>query len=75
MNDLGTGQVDVIPGASAGAIQPLPQAAATPNPEEWIRWGVGSASSDSGVMVTPTSAMRHSPIWQGINIISGDVGQ
>ena len=75
MNDLGTGQVDVIPGASAGAIQPLPQAAATTNPEEWIRWGVGSASSDSGVMVTPTSAMRHSPIWQGINIIAGDVGQ
>ena len=34
-----------------------------------------SLRSDSGERVTPLSAMGHGPVWQAVNILSGDVGQ
>lgn len=34
-----------------------------------------SITSGSGERVTPLSAMGHGPVWQAVNILSGDVGQ
>lgn len=45
------------------------------NPEKWMLEWWGGASADSGVAVGPTSAMKYGPWFQGINIISSDIGK
>jgi HK97 family phage portal protein len=44
-------------------------------PAEWFsEWATGG-KSDAGVPVTGYTALTHCPLWQGVNIISGDFGQ
>lgn len=35
----------------------------------------GGGASDSGVSVTPTSAMGYPPLWRAINLVAGDVAK
>lgn len=45
------------------------------DPEAWeALYGSGSRS-DSGVSVTPTKALSHAAMWQGVGMISGDVAR
>lgn len=45
------------------------------HPQEWFYdWATGG-QSDSGVKVNGYTALSHCPLWQGVNIIAGDVGQ
>jgi HK97 family phage portal protein len=46
------------------------------NPQQWlIDWAHGGARNDSGVAVNGFSALTNCALWQGINIIAGDIGQ
>lgn len=46
------------------------------NPAAWfLDWARGGNRSDSGVVVNGYTALTHCPLWQGVNIIAGDVGQ
>lgn len=43
-------------------------------PQQWfLEWGGWSANGE--VVVNGWSALTHCPLWQGVNIIAGDVGQ
>lgn len=45
-------------------------------PAQWfLEWASGGTSSDSGVTVNGYTALTHCPLWQGVNIIAGDIGQ
>lgn len=45
-------------------------------PAQWfLEWAKGGTSSDSGVTVNGYTALTHCPLWQGVNIIAGDIGQ
>ena len=44
------------------------------NPAEWlVNWVTGGKSS-SGISVTPNSALKYTPVWAAVNIISGVLG-
>ena len=44
-------------------------------PTEWFsEWATGGGS-DAGVTVNGYTALTHCPLWQGVNIIAGDIGQ
>ncbi len=46
------------------------------NPASWLNdWASGGSSNDSGVSVNSYTALTHCPLWQGVNIIAGDLGQ
>jgi HK97 family phage portal protein len=46
------------------------------NPAAWyIDWASGDQRSDAGVVVNGYTALTHCPLWQGVNIIAGDLGQ
>lgn len=45
------------------------------NPEDWMFEAFGGTMSDAGVRVNPHTALSHGPVWQAVNILSGDVGQ
>lgn len=65
-------QFDAMPGAAAAVDV---RAAAFPN-DDWFFDAVGRGGrSDSGVTVSPMSALGHGPVWQAVNILAGDVGQ
>jgi HK97 family phage portal protein len=52
-----------------------PQAISWDNPEEWVfQWASGGMRSDAGVSVTPLSALSHTPIWMGLQLLGGDCG-
>ena len=40
----------------------------------WEGYGLASTSA-SGVSVTPSNALKYSPVWQAVNLISGDVAK
>lgn len=40
---------------------------------DWATGGLGR--SDAGVSVNGYTALMHCPLWQGVNIIAGDIGQ
>jgi HK97 family phage portal protein len=44
-------------------------------PAQWfIDWVTESSGSSSGAMVSETSALKHSPFWAAVRVISGTVG-
>ena len=46
------------------------------HPAAWfLDWATGGIRSDSGVAVNGYTALTHCPLWQGVNIIAGDIGQ
>ena len=45
------------------------------NPAEWFSDWVTGGRSDAGVAVNGYTALTHCPLWQGVNIIAGDIGQ
>lgn len=46
------------------------------NPEQWfIDLITGGYASDTGIRVNGYTALTHCPLWQGVNIIAGDIGQ
>lgn len=51
------------------------QAATYRNPiEEWLRDAITEKKSDSGVAVTPASALGYSPVWHCVQKIAGHAG-
>lgn len=40
----------------------------------WAEYGLANMSA-SGVSVTPSSSLTYSPVWQAVNLISGDVAK
>lgn len=46
------------------------------DPAPWfLHWITGGDNSTAGISVNGYSILTHCPMWQGINIIAGDVGQ
>lgn len=46
------------------------------NPDGWfLDWFWGGQQSDSGVMVSPQTALHYAPYFQAVNRISGDLGK
>jgi HK97 family phage portal protein len=45
------------------------------NPAAWLAIALGGHPSDTGISVTAESAVRFAPLWQGINLIAGDVAK
>lgn len=46
------------------------------HPAQWfLEWASGGNENDSGVTVNGYTALTHCPLWQGVNIIAGDIGQ
>lgn len=67
--------IDVMPGAAAPAVA-LPRAEAESGGDESGAWSVLLGQrSDSGVIVTPSTALSHGPVFGGVNMIAGDIGQ
>ena len=65
-------QYDAMPGMETAVDV---QAGAFPS-DDWFYESVGAWSfSDAGVPVNPQTALSHGPVWQAVNILSGDVGQ
>lgn len=70
-------EIQCIPGA------PLPldvtntgATSGNAHPDDWfMEWATGGRTSDSGLKVNGYSALTHCPLWQGVNIIAGDIGQ
>ena len=58
--------VDVHPGIVDSSLQ---------FPEDWFYETVSWSRSDSGEPVNPNTALGHGPVWQAVNILSGDLGQ
>ena len=52
------------------------QASTLAHPDEWFFEALsGWGKSDSGETVNPSTAITHGPVWQAVNILTGDVGQ
>lgn len=48
----------------------------TTNPAQWFYDSItGGGRTSAGVVVNGYTALTHCPLWQGINIIAGDIGQ
>jgi HK97 family phage portal protein len=48
----------------------------TYQPAQWfLDWATGGLTSDSGMAVNGYTALTSCALWQGINIIAGDIGQ
>lgn len=46
------------------------------SPDKWLmEFLFGGPEADSGVQIGPASALKYAPYWQGINLISGDIGK
>jgi HK97 family phage portal protein len=46
------------------------------SPAAWFYdWASGGGRSDSGMSVNGYTALTHCALWQGVNVIAGDVGQ
>ena len=45
------------------------------DPHSWQQIFGGETASHSGVTVTAKSALEYSPVWQAVNLISGDVAK
>ena len=74
---MNTFEIQCFPGAPA-ALDVTNDGATSGNerPAEWfLEWATGGRTTDSGVTVNGYSALSHCPLWQGVNIIAGDIGQ
>ena len=57
-------------------FRPQAQASSASNPAEWlVDWVRGGTESDSGIAVNSASILTSGPVWQAVNVISGDLGQ
>ncbi len=62
--------------AGQGFDPAAPQASGLRKPEDWFFDAIGGGGrSDSGVTVNASTALSHVPVWQAVNILSGDLGQ
>ena len=60
------GQGPIIENATSGNVSPA----------AWfLDWATGWVESDAGVSVNGYTALSHCPLWQGVNVIAGDIGQ
>lgn len=69
--------VDVVPCAAAPIVS-MPHAEADSSGYVDGQWHVltaGAGSSETGVAVNPMTALSHGPVWQGVNLLAGDLGQ
>lgn len=58
------------------AFEVTNQVSGTTNPAQWFYDSItGGGRTAAGVAVNGYTALTHCPIWQGINIIAGDIGQ
>lgn len=67
-------EIQCLPGSGMPDVC-APQASDMRDPEEWLFQALAWGPSDSGECVNPATALSHSPVWQAINILAGDVGQ
>jgi HK97 family phage portal protein len=66
---------DCMPGAAAPLVSSV-FAEADTNGYERGNWHVlAGPTSESGQIVTPSTALSHGPVYQGVNLLAGDVGQ
>jgi HK97 family phage portal protein len=65
--------IDVLPGAAAPVVDI--KNATLREPPDWMFEALGGRLSDSGERVNATTALRHGPVWQGVNVLAGDMGQ
>lgn len=72
---MNTFEVQCLPGA-AGAQITNEATSGNENPAAWLlEWITGGNVSDSGVRVNGYTSLTHCPLWQGVNIIAGDIAQ
>ena len=72
----GITQIDVLPSQATPTVRLDGQVMnlTARDHSEWVKWGF-AVPSDSGIAVTPQTALRHSPVFQAISILSGDIAQ
>jgi HK97 family phage portal protein len=64
-----------ICGNDGGAVEITNSVSGMRNPTEWYyEWATGGTRNGAPA-VNGYTALTHCPIWQGINIIAGDIGQ
>lgn len=71
-------QLMCLPGQETFELTRVENVATSGNtyPQEWFfEWATGGKSSDAGVTINGYTALSHCPLWQGVNIIAGDIGQ
>ena len=70
-------EIQCLPGsATALEITNTGQTSGNTSPAAWfLDWASAGTSSDSGIKVNGYTSLMHCPLWQGVNIISGDIGQ
>jgi HK97 family phage portal protein len=67
--------VDALPGAAAPSVV-MPMAVADPVGYDSSAWQVlCGPRSESGIRVTPSTALSHGPVWAAVNMLAGDTGQ
>lgn len=61
------------------SLSPWPRIRAsstTSSPAKWfIDWVSGGDSTDSGIRLTPATALSYAPVFQAVSVLAGDVGQ
>lgn len=63
-----------ICGNDGDALEVSNQISGFTSPASWLLdWATGG-KSDAGVAVNGYTALTHCPLWQGVNIIAGDIG-
>jgi HK97 family phage portal protein len=71
-------EIQVLPGGSLPSLEVLNvgQTSGNTSPAAWfLDWATMGQTSDSGLTVNGYTALTYCPLWQGVNIIAGDVGQ
>ncbi len=68
-------QFDVSPNQPAPSGNIYANSDYSSSGDDWLYQSLVGSSSESGVAVTPNSALSHGPVWQAVNLISGDLGQ
>lgn len=67
---------EFICGSDGGAFEVTNYSSGNTHPAQWfLDWASGGRTSDAGVTVNGYTALTHCPLWQGVNIIAGDIGQ
>lgn len=61
--------------AGASGVFEAPQMTGLARPSDWfVDWVRGQQTSEAGVSVNETTMLTHGPLWQGVNILAGDIG-
>lgn len=65
-----------MPGSPAFEVTNATGVSGNARPSMWLLDALNyPGRSDAGVTVNGYTALQHAPIWQGINVIAGDIGQ